>query len=264
MIRSRPARDDRARTGFTLVELLMVIAIVALLAALLLPALAAAKDRGRRAACVSNLRQIGLAIRSYADDDEGKIPYGPKAPPFAGPSSFYPSTGTPTSLLSLQSGAPAALGLLLDKELAHTPRVLFCPGADQPVDADRELAKVGRRQAQGSYFYRHAGVTQLAYAPPDPVPHLRLDHLGTNRLGGNIQALVVDMNFISPPGLDIFNVITRTQHRGGVAQVLFADGRVASRRNGDGRFTVKVNDYQDLYNAFSRILTVFEYGDQSY
>jgi prepilin-type N-terminal cleavage/methylation domain-containing protein/prepilin-type processing-associated H-X9-DG protein len=251
-------------SAFTLIELLVVIAIIALLAALLLPSLALAKERGRRAACASNLRQIGMAIRGYAEDNEGKIPYGPTAPPFTSPSSFYPSTGSPTSLLSLQTGAPVALGLLLDKELAQTPRVLFCPGGDQPLDTEKELSNVGKRQAQGSYFYRHAGVTQLFYTPSGPVPHLQLDNLGTNRNGKISRALVVDMNFISPPGLESFNVVTRTQHRRQVAQILFADGSVATRRNGDGRYTVNVGDYADLYNSFSRILSVFEAADDQY
>jgi prepilin-type N-terminal cleavage/methylation domain-containing protein len=250
--------------GFTLIELLVVIAIIAVLAALLLPSLTNARERGRRAACLSNLRQVGIAIRLYADDFQGKIPYGPAAPPFTSPSSFYPSTGSPTSLLSLQSGAPVALGLLLERELAHSPRVLFCPGGDQPLDSSTELSNVGKRQAQGSYFYRHAGVTQLFYTPPTPVPHIQLDNLGTNRNGKIIRALVVDMNYISPPGLESFNVITRTQHRQQAAQVLYSDGSVASRRNNDGRYTVNVTDYSDLYNSFSRILSVLEKADEEY
>src|SRR5262245_9559199 len=127
------ARADSPRpapfsVAFTLIELLVVIAIIAVLAALLVPALASAKDSGRRAACISNLRQIGIAIQAYAHDNEGRIPYGPIAPPFSHPAEFYPSTGSPTSLLSLrQNGAPAGLGLMLKSELAETPRVLFCP-----------------------------------------------------------------------------------------------------------------------------------------
>src|SRR2546426_10169292 len=61
------------RDGFTLVELLVVIAVIAILAALLLPALAKAKASAQSAACKSNLRQLGLALNMYVDD-WGKYP----------------------------------------------------------------------------------------------------------------------------------------------------------------------------------------------
>jgi prepilin-type N-terminal cleavage/methylation domain-containing protein len=60
--------------GFTLIELLVVIAIIAILAALLLPALARAKEKGHWAKCVSNLHQIGIAFVSYAGDSQGSYP----------------------------------------------------------------------------------------------------------------------------------------------------------------------------------------------
>src|SRR5438093_1501853 len=143
--------------AFTLIELLVVIAIIAILVALLLPALVSAREAGRKASCLSNLRQIGIAIHTYAMDNSGKIPYGPKAPPFTSPADFYPATGSPTSLISLRGGDPVALGLLLQQHLASQPKVLFCPGADQKLDADAELARVGVTQAQCSYYYRHGG-----------------------------------------------------------------------------------------------------------
>jgi len=70
--------------GFTLIELLVVIAIIAILAAILFPVFARAREKARQAACMSNLKQIGLAVQMYAQDHHDLLPLAneyPAAPP---------------------------------------------------------------------------------------------------------------------------------------------------------------------------------------
>ena len=62
--------------GFTLIELLVVISIIALLAAILLPVFFSVRGKARQTVCVSNLRQIGMAISLYAEDADDLYPFG--------------------------------------------------------------------------------------------------------------------------------------------------------------------------------------------
>jgi len=70
-LQGRTRRVDR---GFTLIEMLVVLALVAFLASLLSPALGRAKGKARTIACVGNLRQLGIAVRTYAEDRQGTLP----------------------------------------------------------------------------------------------------------------------------------------------------------------------------------------------
>ncbi len=252
------------KRGFTLVELLVVIGIIAVLLSLLLPAMSMAWRRAQSISCLSNLHQIGVAIHAYANDWRGRIPYGPTAPRLMAPTDFYTSTGAPTSLLSIKTGAPVGVGLLLERYLAATPRVLFCPGADQPFGIEDELAKVGIGQSQCSYYYRHGSVT-LQYDTPAssriPPDHIILARLGDNRNQLPIRALVMDTQFPAPPGLEPYGILPRTHHNMKWSNVLYADGSAASLENTDGRFNVDLSTYYALQHAFEVILTAIEKAD---
>ncbi len=106
--------------GFTLVELLVVMAIMSILAGLLLPALSNTIESAREMACKSNLRQVGVATIIYAEDNHGWL---------YGKATF--SSGTRPHLLGNYRNPYRleGLGLLVDRHLDGEIRLLYCPGS---------------------------------------------------------------------------------------------------------------------------------------
>lgn len=113
------------RSGFTLVELLVVVAIIAILASALMPALAKAKVKAGRAGCSSNLRQLWFSEHAYALDHEGNLPLGYRSGRKQWNTMVYSGT----------ADKYAIFGALVSAGLVGNPKALYCPAERAPEQA---------------------------------------------------------------------------------------------------------------------------------
>jgi prepilin-type N-terminal cleavage/methylation domain-containing protein len=148
---TKPARHQKsALRGFTLVELLVVIGIIAILIAILLPVLARARENANRAVCLSNLRQLGAMMVMYCNDNQGCFP---------APADYIRATGTQYQEMNEDwvwwqqdrdvNQSPIALYLGTGAQLK---RILRCP-TDDPLDRQDLPSDIAFKQGTFQYSY---------------------------------------------------------------------------------------------------------------
>jgi len=162
------------RAGFTLVDILVAIAVVSVLIGLMLPALTGVRETARRVTCSSNLRQLGLGVQLYANTERDRIPsFASAGPDFAVRGGQFDPLA---DVVRLRHGpddpatpdAWTGLGLLFERRILDAPTVAYCPSHEGRFEYEAYEAAWASETGElaGNFFLRERGAPRrLSDAP---------------------------------------------------------------------------------------------------
>ncbi len=196
-----------AQTAFTLIDLLVSISVVAVLIGLLMPSLSSVREAARRVVCASNVRQIGLGLAMYADDNKGLLPYTKFA-------NINRSQAATQSMVILRDTPQTwdGLGLLFSAEYLDAPGVFYCPSHHGQHPRAAYAAYWGGEDGTivGNFQFRGVGSLSLAgfqNGQAMVADGMRVQSDYNHRVGSNVLRADLAISWFSDPGSQLARLL---------------------------------------------------------